>query len=350
MRSNNGGHAGPQGILIASLAVGGGGDTGTLGPGHGGAYQVAIHGGEEFRLGTGGKFGVDQAFREQALHRLQEFTIAGMLVHHGVGAIVQHAELAVAGCANAEGVQQAGHAALAIGALLQGQGNFVIGVAVAVQVIVLDGTPQFHPLVPIGGNVHFQGVQPVLTDHHGLGTGHIHDGGDGVDVAVRLAPVRHALLAHSCHDVGDQVQILVQGNHGALIDQVHHAVVTGIDDVRQRAGGQGGSHLGSIVVLHAPVNSDGGVGQGLDGGEIVASVKLSGVVVEVNAHAGDFQGRFKVKGLAGFKRLGGFDQRGVHLGHFRRDILRHGGGDAQQHCQSQDDCQNLFHVSASLFG
>ena len=33
---------------------------------HSGAYQVAIHGGEEFRLGTGGKFGVDQAFREQA--------------------------------------------------------------------------------------------------------------------------------------------------------------------------------------------------------------------------------------------------------------------------------------------
>ena len=244
-----------------------------------------------------------------------------MLIHQRVGAVVQHAELAVSGGTDAEGVQQAGHAALAVRALLQRQRDLVVGVAVAVQVFGLDGTPQLHPAVPRGGNVHLQRVQPVLANHHGLGAGHVHDGGDGVDVAVRLTPSRHAILADRRHDVRHQIQIIVQRHDGALAHQIHHAIRTGLHDVRQLPGRKNGGDLRGVVILHAPVDVELRARHRLDRHEIIAAVKLGGIVVVVDTHAGDFQPVVEVKVLALGQSLCGFDQRGAHLLDGRRGAL-----------------------------
>lgn len=54
-----------------------------------------------------------------------------MLVHHGVGAVIQHAELRIAGSLDAEGVQQGVQGTLAVLAHFQHDRDLVGGVAVA---------------------------------------------------------------------------------------------------------------------------------------------------------------------------------------------------------------------------
>ena len=66
--------------------------------------------------GAGSEFLIQQAFLVQILHSLEEFGVTGMLIHQGVGAVGQHAELGVRGGCDAKGIQQAGHGAFAVGA------------------------------------------------------------------------------------------------------------------------------------------------------------------------------------------------------------------------------------------
>ncbi|MPN57774.1 hypothetical protein SDC9_205468 [bioreactor metagenome] len=114
-------------------------------------------------------------------------------------------------------------------------------------------------------------------------------------MAVRLTPGCHAVFAHGCRDVGHQVQVIIQGDDRAFAGQVGDAVSAGDHDVGQLARGQGGGYLGGVVVDHAPVDLDTGVGALQDGGEEVSAVKLGGVVVEVDAHARDRKFLFEVQ-------------------------------------------------------
>ena len=165
-------------------------------------------------------------------------------------------------------------------------------------------------------------------------------------MAVGRAPVGHAVLADRLHDVGDQVEVVVQRDDRALVGQHALAVAAaGMDHVGQvlDAVGQRGGDLRAVVAVGTPVDVKVHAGQLLDAREVVAAVELGRILVEVHAHRGDGHATLDIEGLARLKVSRLPPLVGQSAQSFRKS--RHRG---QQHRQGERQGQELFHGTASF--
>ena len=240
-----------------------------------------------------------------------------MLVNQGIGAVLQNAELGVVGGSNAESVEQQRQTALTVRAFGQGQGNFIVRIAIAVQVCVADSTPVIKPVLPCIRLRHTKGIQPILAHHHGKRTADGRHRRNGIDVSVRRPPGVHAFLAHRLYNIRHQGKIIVQGDNHPVVGKIHYAEIRRVDDIRQSlsAGKQRRGHSGGIALAFLPVDSQTRAGHALDRRKIIASVKGRRAAVIGHAKAGDFKPVVKIQTLAVRKGAGRLQKRPVHVLH-----------------------------------
>ena len=154
-------------------------------------------------------------------------------------------------------------------------------------------------------------------------------------------PIGKAVFANGSHDVGDQIQIIIQRDDRAFVGQRGNAVGAGPDQVGQavHAAGQGGRDLGVPVGVRTPVHLQVNVGVLFDGGQIVAAVEFGGILVEVDAQ------RRNGQGLIQMERLGRSDLNVLPPAVFHSaDGVRQGGGHGQQHGESQYERYEFLHA------
>ena len=223
------------------------------------------------------------------------------------------------------------------------EGNLIVGVAVAVGVLLLEGGQHSHQLVHGGGHFQAQVLQPLhVDDRHVAGHGALgHAGGQGVDMPVGGGgdglERRHFLkgLRQVGHVLRNQV---LQG------EEILHVV----DDVGLVEGLETQHHVGQHTLAASQQN-----------GLLVAPV-VGGHNLPFNLHVGFLlqvhQEGIGGEGIAHVAPAHGQHAEGdglVHNGHAlgveARGDLRHSRRAGEQHGQRKHQGQQLFHGSTSFY-
>ena len=202
-----------------------------------------------------------------------------------------------------------------------GEGDFIVGVAVAVGILIAESAPHGQPLFPGLGNIQTNALQPVLTDGHLVGRGNVDDGGDSVDLTVVGVGDASLVSADGSHVVGSQIQIRSDRHDRAFVDHAGLADALTSNQIRQLAGSDGGVHTLAETIFRSPF--------------------------DVELH------------IAGFFQLGEHVTLFFFVGSpdLGEDVdldggFRAGGGEAEQaqhHRQHQDQRQGLFHGGVPPF-
>ena len=237
---------GAVGTNISQRGVGGNADN----------VLVLVHGGQQVVVGVGEGFLHQQAFVNQLLQVVSSFEPAILDVGNGnVAFSVQHEHVVVAFVNERVGQELISGAAETGGG---DEGDFIVGVAVAVSILLLEGNQHVVELFGGGGNFQTEVLQIGLVDPHlvlGLVGGRVLDVGNTVQGAVGVGQggdqvpgreLSNSLIdvgSHTGLDVGHQVDEsagiavgLGGGNVQAVVDNVSQLFTGGDHDVQLIAG------------------------------------------------------------------------------------------------------------------
>ena len=219
-----------------------------------------------------------------------------------------------------------------------GEGDLIVGVAVAVRVLLLEGAQHVFQLVDGGGHFQTQIFQPLhVDDRHVAGHGALgHPGGQGVDVAV-CGGGDGLQRGHFFEGLGQVGHILL--NQVFQRQEVFHVV----DDVGLAEGLEAQHHLGQRAFA-----------AGQHHGLLVVSPVVGGNDLPVDLHIGFlFQIHQEGVGLEGIAHGtpahrqhvngDGFIHDGHSLGMEAFGNLRQSGGAGQKHRDGQKQRHQFLH-------